>query len=172
MIKGCEQELGILNLSEVVKIRFKRLASNNKGDFMQKHINYIRSSANVSNIYTRRACSICLLHGSVFALDCQHRLCNQCIAQIGQEYEFWRFNIDKCLLCGRQNQSLYIMRPPTAGHRVLEVSGTNCTMIWQFLKQIQRLISLNSMPFWEHFDSATGKELGKAFHVEKKTWTN
>ncbi|KAL7908047.1 hypothetical protein GGI35DRAFT_486180 [Trichoderma velutinum] len=51
IMKSCERESGILDLSQEIRIKFKRLAFNNKEDFMLKHIHYICSYANVYRSY-------------------------------------------------------------------------------------------------------------------------
>ncbi|KAL7903719.1 hypothetical protein GGI35DRAFT_492342 [Trichoderma velutinum] len=94
--------LGILDLSQEIKIRFKRLASNNKGDYMQKHISYIRSYANISNIYTCLACSyfiiILLIEKWTFS-ECKNGIQYfkklNCTEQKRKDVKLQLFNIDK-----------------------------------------------------------------------------
>jgi hypothetical protein len=56
------------------------------------------------------------------------------------------------------------MKPPTAGLRILQVDGTRPAAMWQLLRDLRHSTSLNSVPFWEHFDSAIGIDIGTLCH--------
>lgn len=163
-MQACGIKTGFLNLSHEIKREFQFMAADVRRDFTKKHFNNIQSCTGISNIYTRLACSVCLVQSSTFTLDCRHRLCNACVARIGQESSPWRFQLASCLLCQSQTQSPLIMKPPTAGLRVLQVDGTRPMIMWQLLRELRQSTSLNSVPFWEHFDSALGNDFGTLYY--------
>ncbi|KAK5997515.1 hypothetical protein PT974_02878 [Cladobotryum mycophilum] len=147
------------NLTQEVEREFKLIATGNTKDSAPRHIQTLQSHKWLSTVYTSVTCSICLIRNPFFTLNCQHRLCNSCVTLHGQEFEPWRFRLPTCPLCRIRNGIVFSVKPPTAGLRVLDISGIDAKHTWQFLKHLQGLISLNSMPFREHFDSVFGTDL-------------
>lgn len=160
-MQACGIRTGFLNLSRDIRKQFQLVAADATKDIVRKHCNNIQSCTGISNIYIHHACSVCLVQNPTFTLDCRHGLCSACVAQIGQESSPWRFQLASCILCRSQNLSPLIMRPPTAGLRILQVDGTRPTAMWQLLRDLRHSTSLNSVPFWEHFDSAIGHDIGR-----------
>ncbi|KAF4468234.1 Vitamin B6 biosynthesis [Fusarium albosuccineum] len=68
-------------------------------------------------------------------------------------------------LCQSPNHSTFIVKPPTAGTRMLDLGGTNVKNIRQFLHDLQREIGLHSLALTEHFDSVVGSDAGMFFIV-------
>lgn len=163
-MQACGTKTGFPNLSRDIRKEFQLIAADGREDVVKKHCTNIQSCTGISNIHTHHACSVCLVQSSTFTLDCRHGLCSACVAQIGQEPSPWRFQLARCILCRSPNQSPLIMKPPTAGLRILQVDGTRPAAMWQLLRDLRHSTSLNSVPFWEHFDSAIGIDIGTLCH--------
>ncbi|RYP63168.1 hypothetical protein DL771_009399 [Monosporascus sp. 5C6A] len=64
------------------------------------------------------------------------------------------------LLVDAYPPGLHDIRPPTAGIRILSLSGLRQDNIWDFLTAMRKIIHNISMPIWEYFDMIVAADFG------------
>lgn len=98
-------------------------------------------------------CLSCLGCRPYYKLTCGHYICDSCIDRNGMEH---------CAACGLKNHIELHTKPPTAGVRVLSLSGdaADAPAIAQLLQQIRR--QLHS-PLHQNFDLVAAQGIGIFF---------
>lgn len=114
------------------------------------------------SIISSSTCYFCLSRAPSHTLDCRHRICSCCVTICGESVGDWRYQIPHCPFCHHQNESIFWLRPPTAGTRVLHLGGSDPDKTFQFLSDLQREVGLASMPLREHFDIVVANGLSKS----------
>lgn len=97
------------------------------------------------------ACVFCLIRFPEHTLPCQHRLCRFCVPLCGCEMVPWRVKVSTCPICQADNETTIHIRLPTAGLRVLSLSGRQYESTWQFLPAIWKAVHFTSTCVWEYF---------------------
>lgn len=167
MLSDVETTVGGCGLTRYIHEEFVRLSlERREGSAARAHLRLLRQHHHLLwNCYSDISCLVCLARSTQTgkALSCGHSLCNTCVVICGSRVveESWTFRISSCPLCSQQNDDLIRLRPPTAGVRVLELGGSakDKMLLWQFLKDLQRALSL-PLSLREHFDEAVGYEIG------------
>lgn len=116
------------------------------------------TSLSVSSLAT---CCFCLIREPSHTSSCRHRLCSLCVMACGKMQDPWRFHVLRCPLCHASNQSPFLLKPRTAGARVLEISGANPENTLQFLSDLQHKVGLTTMPLREYFDIVIASDCGR-----------
>jgi hypothetical protein len=163
-VDRCEKIVNIPYFTLRVKLLFSSLVSQARkqgNDTIRQHLEIIQSTNFLSGTFTQTACSLCLIQLARYTLDCKHRICGSCVLLFSDELEPWRFKHTSCRVCHNNNTRVIVMKPPTAGDRILHLSGTVPERVLSFLKELQIMTGLNGMPFCEHFDILHSTELGK-----------
>ncbi|UPK92157.1 hypothetical protein LCI18_003092 [Fusarium solani-melongenae] len=154
--------------SHDVKVEFITIATNNramKSDALNGHLMLVRSDWAIKNNMAVANCSFCILRAPHWTLDCKHRFCRECILIYGTLDVPWRPELLSCPVCQCRNSSPIVVRPPTAGKRILDLRGTNGENVLHFLRDLRCGIGLSSMAFKEHFDGVVGSDAGIFFIV-------
>lgn len=163
-LRHCEEKMKIPGFALKTKLQFAMLTSKalKEGkDSAQQHVEIIRASSYLSKVHTQQACSICIIQFAEYILHCKHRLCGSCVQLFSEEMDTWRFKHTPCRVCLDNQVNIITMQPPTAAKRVLHLEGADPYRTWIFLRELQTLTKLNSMPFFDHFDILSGTELGR-----------
>lgn len=159
----CEKQLKLPGLTEGIKREFVEISADIQSpriDSLLQHLARVQGDRAISLIKTPNSCSICLVHTSAFTLDCSHRLCKACIDKCSTELEPHRYRPTTCLLCQRGNRSTFVLKPPTAGVRKIELGGVAPGQTLVFLKELRRSLDLTSIPIWELFDTVIASGTG------------
>lgn len=149
--------------SQDVKVKFITIATNNrtmKSAALDGHLMRVRSDWAIKNTMAVASCSLCILRAPHWTLDCKHRFCRECILIHGTLEVPWRPELLSCPVCQCRNSSPIVVRPPTAGKRILDLRGTNEENVLRFLRDLRCGIGLSSMAFKEHFDGVVGSNAG------------
>lgn len=67
-----------------------------------------------------------------------------------------------CPSCNKVSEDdiAFVLKPPTAGRRILDLRGTNAENLTCFLSDLKRKIGCLIIPLHEHFDLVVASELG------------
>jgi len=110
-------------------------------------------------------CPFCLVRGPKHLLDCGHSLCRACVVICGEvsTTDEWRATIRRCPLCEELNWTTFLLRPPTAGRRILALRcrETHKVATVRFLKELQSHIGLTGWRLRDHFDIFVGSGVGQ-----------
>lgn len=103
--------------------------------------------------YYQALCLSCLGCRPYIKLSCGHYICDACIHRSGA---------DQCPACGLRNYGEVHAKPPTAGARVLSLSGNaaDAPAIAQLLQQLRRRLC---SPLHRNFDLVTADGIGIFF---------
>ncbi|KAH6658609.1 hypothetical protein BKA67DRAFT_558530 [Truncatella angustata] len=149
-------------LIELVRTRFIELVSSQCTDHLTRHIAALNSSSTTVST-CGEICVICFARTAMYTFDCQHRICNTCALNIGEQREPWEVSIQRCPVCRRLNTADFMIRPPTAGLRLLQLGGSDFAIIWSFLSQLKKMLNLGSLPFCQFFDGIIAEGAGIYF---------
>ncbi|GKU05313.1 unnamed protein product [Fusarium langsethiae] len=172
VIMKCESALNLHGLVESVKYRFVAVATHNQRhglDSAQVHEERIREYRPGGPGY----CNFCIVQPPTHTLGCRHRLCGSCIVSRGLEVSRWHFRLETCPLCQELHQTVFAIKPPTAGDRVLVLGGGDAEGTWQFLKNLERTVGLKLVDLRGLFDEvrACGIGIFFAFAIFLEGWS-
>lgn len=105
-------------------------------------------------------CLTCLAQAPFYTFSCGHRFCNRCIHRANSGFENCRPPL--CLICKQSNHASLILKPATAGVRILVLEGTihESKYIAQFLVSLRKIVQV---PLQQHFNMVIGKGVGIFF---------
>lgn len=158
-----ETKLHIRGLTERVRAQFISQAEDLRAlnaASAHAHLSRVRRSGFMRSMCFGTACSFCLTQESSYILECKHGLCSTCVLKHGEENAPWHYTLANCLVCCGPTESIFALKPPTAGMRLLTLGGSNAANLLHFLRNLQQLIGLNSMPLRDHFDGVSGSDMG------------
>ncbi|KAI1325799.1 hypothetical protein F5Y16DRAFT_400981 [Xylariaceae sp. FL0255] len=101
-----------------------------------------------------------LREASAGALKCPR---TSCTAICGREADPWTFVVPHCPLCQEPNKIEFRIRPPTAGSRILTLTGQSPVDTWDFIKGMRGRIHLSSLVYRDYFDLVTADNIGIFF---------
>lgn len=162
-IRECGQILRLPNLMQTVRQTFITLASERRRldlNAVDIHLSRIRGARKLMDRTIRGICSVCIIREPENVLECGHCLCETCLVCLGSPVEPCKYGLHFCPVCNSQNNTIFLVRPPTAAVRALSLSGMNPRLILQFLWELRQQIGLNTMAFKEHFDRFIGYDMG------------
>lgn len=106
-------------------------------------------------------CLGCLKRRPDHCLDCRHALCDDCVLAWGRPVKGleYTFRLARCPLCLRPTQTTVVLKPPTAGIRVISIDGGGVRGIVPllFLEVVEKGMGV---PLQEYFDMAFGTSSG------------
>lgn len=105
-------------------------------------------------------CLWCLSYAPFYTLSCGHRVCDRCVKCYCSGNGF----LVRCLLCGEANYKSLRSKPPTAGVRVLKLSGTiaEAQAMCCFLRTLRSKLRV---PLHECFDLVIADGVGVFFAI-------
>jgi hypothetical protein len=109
-------------------------------------------------------CLSCLIRAAPSRLSCGHRLCDACVAIHCQETEGQTFRLPACVSCRAANHTPLHVKPPTAGVRILRLSGPveAAQGMASFLRSLRSVVR---SPLHDHFDLVIASGIGMFFAV-------
>lgn len=117
--------------------------------------------------YHSSSCYVCFSQTADRGLTCGHRLCNPCVILSGSASSSnpCGYHVKECPLCKEPNKNLTPIRPPTAGNRVLKLSGRRKPGLIKFLEDMRQRTAYMAYHFKPHefFDIVIGIDTG-SFH--------
>ncbi|KAK5163070.1 uncharacterized protein LTR77_011005 [Saxophila tyrrhenica] len=123
------------------------------------------------------SCLFCIFGRPQHVLHCGHAICDVCVqrlghAESGMEYSY---RVEVCALCRTPAQLKVVLKPPTAGIRILSIDGGGARGIvpLQFLKLLQAEIGRGGS-IQDYFDVAVGTSAGALIVLEmfRMHWDN
>jgi hypothetical protein len=127
---------------------------------MVNHQRQLHALQSTDQLLELSACSFCFFQDAATDLACSHRLCIQCTTYWGSKTEPSYWYVKFCPVCKHQSDTTSNLGLSVAGCRVLRLGGTDPAEIWNFLRQLQRIIGLTSMPFRDQFDKVVATDIG------------
>ncbi|KUI65132.1 hypothetical protein VM1G_00665 [Cytospora mali] len=114
----------------------------------------------LNDLSGQQICLSCLSYTPSNTLSCGHQICERCI----DLHSCSSGLLPQCLLCGVANSALVRAKPPTAGVRVLSLSGeaADAPAMARFL---QCLRSKLRIPLYQHFDLLMASGIGIFFTI-------
>lgn len=108
----------------------------------------------------------CLTDYPQHALLCRHAICDSCVSRLGslQAGQEYRYRIKKCSLCSTPSDLEIILKPPTAGLRILSLDGGGVrgVVLLQLLKQLESTMGPD-VRIQDFFDLCVGTSAGVSF---------
>ncbi|QBZ66626.1 hypothetical protein PoMZ_13609, partial [Pyricularia oryzae] len=143
----------------------RRLFEKHKIPSASTHIKLLqRFKAVWAAFYHSSSCFVCLSQTADRGLTCGHRLCDPCVILSGSagSSNSWAYHVKECPLCKETNENLTPIRPPTAGNRVLKLSGRRKPGFIKFLEDMRRRTAYMAYYFKPHkfFDIVIGIDTG------------
>lgn len=143
----------------------RRLFEKHKVPSASTHIKLLqRFKAVWAAFYHSSSCFVCLSQTADRGLTCGHRLCDPCVILSGSagSSNSWAYHVKECPLCKETNENLTPIRPPTAGNRVLKLSGRRKPGLIKFLEDMRRRTAYMAYHFKPHkfFDIVIGIDTG------------
>ncbi|ELQ35967.1 hypothetical protein OOU_Y34scaffold00676g13 [Pyricularia oryzae Y34] len=112
-------------------------------------------------------CFVCFAQTADRSLSCGHRLCDPCVVLSGSTIQAdpWGYSVNECPLCKAENKNKTPLKPPTAGNRVLKLSGLNKKGLVKFLEDMRQMTACMAYHFrpYEFFDIVIGVDTGAFF---------
>ncbi|TLS22583.1 uncharacterized protein PpBr36_06785, partial [Pyricularia pennisetigena] len=110
--------------------------------------------------YHSSSCYVCFSQTADRGLTCGHRLCNPCVILSGSAGSSnpCGYHVKECPLCKEPNKNLTPIRPPTAGNRVLKLSGRRKPGLIKFFEDMRQRTAYMAYHFKPHefFDIVIG----------------
>lgn len=115
-------------------------------------------------VKTNQCCLYCIAAKPEHVLACGHSICDNCVRIFGEadkELEHC-YNIGACILCKEPTNLKVVLKPPTAGVRILSVDGGGVRGIvpLEFLHLLQQKLGAQCK-VQDMFDLAVGTSAGK-----------
>lgn len=112
-------------------------------------------------------CPFCLHRPSEHALQCQHIICDTCVARKGEllmSREYF-YAIRRCPLCQTPSTLEVQLKPPTAGVRIatFDGGGVRGVLLLRILYALQKKMGVEN-PVQDFIDLLFGTSAGKSFH--------
>lgn len=125
------------------------------------HAGVLSDISALSDIRDASICLTCLAYIPVYALSCGHHFCHACLQRRNSRFEDC-YRPPLCIICRKPNNASFIIKPITAGVRVLFLEGKvqDSRCIVQFLSFLRKTLRV---PLYRHFDLAIGKGIGIFF---------
>jgi hypothetical protein len=118
-----------------------------------------------AQLKSNRTCLYCIRRSPEHVLNCGHAICDICVRIFGitQRSVESHFTLHLCVLCNRQISSTVVLKPATAGIRILSIDGGGVRSVvpLEFLRLIQDSLGLEC-PIQDFFDLAFGTSAGIA----------
>lgn len=159
VITKCESTLNMYGVVELVKCHFVAVATYNLKhalDSAQVHRERIRRHFLGGHGY----CNFCIVQPPTHTLSCRHRVCGSCIMALGTEVSQWHYRVDMCPLCRIVDDTVFAIKPLTAGDRVLILGGEDAESTWRFLKDLERTAGFKSVDLRGLFDEVRAYGIG------------
>jgi hypothetical protein len=116
-----------------------------------------------AQLESNRTCLCCIRRSPEHVLACGHAFCDICIRIFGttQCSIESHFTLHVCVLCNHQVSSTVVLKPATAGIRILSIDGGGVRGVipLEFLQLIQDALG-PKCPIQEFFDLAFGTSAG------------
>lgn len=106
------------------------------------------------------ACAFCFIQLPRYSLSCNHRLCRSCVINRGEEVHQWTFRVARCPWCMKLNDMTFVLKPPTAGFRLLKLGGDDYMQTWMFLQTLQRTLGITALRLPDYFDGVIAAKSG------------
>ncbi|KAB5529005.1 hypothetical protein GE09DRAFT_974861, partial [Coniochaeta sp. 2T2.1] len=156
------QLLSFGDLPGQVHMRFIEIALQRKGaSSARAHLRLLKHQDEWEHCHSEKTCLVCMAQRPSFVLSCMHRLCKPC-ATICARWSPRPGILSRCPLCGIRNERRIRLIPPTAGLRMLEISGnaqSKFTMM-KFLTDLEHHIGMKGYALGQHFDLLAGSDIG------------
>lgn len=165
-----EEDTRQAGLKGQVREKFIELAMERKdGSSARAHSRLLGQFQSAWRSWTNNfICLLCLSRPAFNCLRCDHRFCDTCVIISGALLlaNSSEILVDHCPLCGQPHGELVLLRPPTAGLRMLELGGTSQDK-WEMLKFLKELRSITGLgiSLREQFDLVVGSGIGKKSYL-------
>jgi hypothetical protein len=128
-----------------------------------------------AQIKSNRTCLCCIRRRPEHFLDCGHSICDICVRIFGkvQGTIESQFTLRACVLCDRRVSSTIVLKPVTAGIRILSIDGGGVRGVipLEFLRSIQDTLG-PGCPIQSFFDLAFGTSAGTTTFLRARMSAN
>lgn len=158
-----ERQYHLSRLSDFIMTKFDSLVADcaKKGDWVSWHRE--ESAACFQELKSSTCCLVCLACPPQHVLRCGHAVCDWCVRRIGTPHRWkaYHYIVKTCVICRAPAELSVMLKPPTAGVRVLSVDGGGVRGVvpLRFLELIQTALGPNGQVS-DYFDFAMGTSAG------------
>ena len=167
---ACERRLERKGLTDQIRNAFVHIAKQSiesTVDPRSQHLVRLQGWKPVPGMKSISSCSVCLVRIGIFAMDCAHLLCAFCVSFCYPAVSPCHYMPLLCLLCQEPNDTMFILNPPTAKVRKLNLGGLQPANVWRFLKEVQQVAGLKQagISLQHLFDTVEASEIGNHYSL-------